>query len=77
VKLPRLRLAPLACPGCGPSLRLALGDDEMLVRCLRCRGTPVHLSLVAAIATHVPALGQRRAYELSTTGAALAWLRRQ
>lgn len=71
-----LRLAPFRCPGCGPSLLLTLGDDEMQVRCLRCRGTPVHLSLVAAIATHVPELPRRRGYELSTTGAALAWLRR-
>jgi len=69
--------APFRCPACGPSLLLALGDDEMLVRCLRCRGTPVHLSLVAAVATCVPGLGRRRAYELSTTGAALAWLRRR
>jgi SAM-dependent methyltransferase len=72
-----LRVAPFRCPACGPSLLLTLGDDEMLVRCLRCRGTPVHLSLVAAVASHVPGLGQRRAYELSTTGAALAWLRRR
>ena len=77
MKWSRLRLAPLACPACGPSLLATLGEDEMLVRCLRCRGTPVHLSLVAAIAAHVPALGERRAYELSTTGAALAWLRRR
>lgn len=76
MKPSRLRLAPLACPGCGPSLLVTLGDDEMLVRCVRCRGTPVHLSLVAAIAAHVPAPSERRAYELSTTGAALAWLRR-
>lgn len=73
----RFRLAPLRCPACGPSLVLVLGDDEMLVRCLRCRGTPVHLSLVAAVAAHVPGLARRRAYELSTTGAALAWLRRR
>src|SRR5690606_4358359 len=70
-------LAPLRCPGCGPSLLAVLGDDEMLVRCLRCRGTPVHLSLVAAVAAHVPGLATRRAYELSTTGAALAWLERR
>lgn len=77
MKPSRLRLAPLRCPGCGPSLLAVLGDDEMLVRCLRCRGTPVHLSLVAAVAAHVPGLAARRAYELSTTGAALAWLRRR
>jgi len=76
MKFRRFRLAPLRCPACGPSLLAVLGDDEMLVRCLRCRGTPVHLSLISAVANHVPALERRRAYELSTTGAALAWLRR-
>src|SRR5690606_35574591 len=76
MRLRRFRLAPLRCPACGPSLLVVLGDDEMLVRCLRCRGTPVHLSLVAAVATHVPGLARRRVYEWSTTGAALAWLRR-
>lgn len=72
-----LRLYPFRCPGCGPSLLVRLGADEMMVRCLRCRGTPVHLSLIAAARACVPGLADRRAYELSTTGAALAWLRRR
>lgn len=63
------------CPACGPSLLLAWGADEMQVRCLRCRGTPVHLSLLAAIRAHVPALAARRAYELSTVGPVPRWLR--
>ena len=64
-----LRARPFACPACGLSLLLRLGADEMLVRCLRCRGTPVHLSLVAALRAHVPDLARRHAYELSTRGA--------
>lgn len=63
------------CPACGPSLLLGWGADEMHVRCLRCRGTPVHLSLLAAIRAHVPALATRRAYELSTVGPVPRWLR--
>lgn len=70
------RLRAFRCPGCGPSLLLRLGADEMLTRCVRCRGTPVHLSLIAALRTHVDDLPSRSAYELSTTGAVLDTLRR-
>ncbi len=71
-----LRLQPFRCPGCGPSLLLRVGADEMLTRCVRCRGTPVHLSLIAALKAHAGDLSGCDAYELSTTGAVLAYLRR-
>ena len=73
----RLALRPFRCPACGPSLLLRLGDDETQVRCLRCRGTPVHLSLVDALAVHVGDLADLDAYELSSGGAVLAHLRRR
>jgi SAM-dependent methyltransferase len=79
ISVPRirdLRLRPFRCPGCGPSLLLRLGDGEMQVRCLRCRGTPVHLSLVAALASRLGHLSGLDACELSTTGALLRYLRR-
>lgn len=72
-----LRARPFRCPGCGPSLLLRLGEDEMQVRCLRCRGTPVHLSLLAALSAHVGRLAALDACELSTTGALLRHLRRR
>ena len=71
-----LRIRPFSCPACGPSLLLRLGTDEMLVRCVRCRSTPVHLSLIAAIAAHAPDLSRTDAYELSTHGAVHAYLGR-
>ena len=74
--LRRLRLATFRCPGCGPSLLVRFGDDETQVRCLRCRGTPVHLSLIDALAACVGELGSLQAYELSTRGALLNYLRR-
>ena len=73
----RLALVPLRCPGCGPSLLVRLGDDEMLVRCIRCRATPVHLSLLAALQQCGIDLAGSDAYELSTTGAVLRHLRRR
>lgn len=72
----RVALRPFACPGCGPSLLLRLGDDETQVRCLRCRGTPVHLALLDALAVHVGGLAGMDAYELSSSGAVLGHLRR-
>ncbi len=71
-----LGLQPFQCPGCGPSLLLRVGADEMLTRCVRCRGTPVHLSLITALKAHAGDLSRCAAYELSTTGAVLAYLRR-
>lgn len=71
-----LRLRPFHCPGCGPSLLLRMGADEMQVRCLRCRGTPVHLSLVAALVACCHDLSGQEACELSTTGALLRYLQR-
>lgn len=64
------------CPCCGPSLLLRWGGDEMQVRCVRCRGTPVHLSLLSAVRAHVAAPAACRAYELSTVGPVPRWLRR-
>ena len=73
----RLALRRFRCPGCGPSLLLRLGDDETQVRCVRCRGTPVHMALIEALAVHVGALSGLDAYELSSGGAVLAFLRRR
>lgn len=77
VRLRDLRLAPLHCPGCGPSLLLRLGGDEMLVRCLRCRATPVHMALLGALDACGIDLARTAAYELSTTGAVLRHLQRR
>ena len=71
------RVRAFRCPGCGPSLLLRLGRDEMQVRCLRCRGTPVHLSLLAALSATGADLARADAYELSSRGALLRHLRRR
>ncbi|MBS7457637.1 class I SAM-dependent methyltransferase [Coralloluteibacterium stylophorae] len=68
-------LAPARCPACGPSLLVRIGDDETAVRCLRCRGTPVHLSLIAVLCEAVEDLAGACLYELSAGGAALRFYR--
>lgn len=59
-----MRLGRFDCPGCGPSLIVRYGVDETQVRCLRCAGTPIHLSLTDCLARHAGDLAARDAYEL-------------
>ena len=63
------------CPLCGPGLLLRLAHDETAVRCLRCRASALHLSLVAVLRRVCPDLAQRRTLELSARGALACWLR--
>lgn len=70
----RLRIAD--CPICGRGVFVQLGDDEMLVRCLRCRATPVTLALAAAIAGHFGPVRGRAVYELGSRGPLVRHLRR-
>ena len=72
-----LRLSLRACPVCGPSIVLRLGAGEVAVRCLRCMATPVHLALIATVKASLPHLQRQSAYELSSAGPVLAYLRGQ
>ena len=69
-------LRPARCPFCGPTLLVRWADDEMAVRCLRCRGSAVHLSLGGVLRTLRPDLRDRRVLELSSRGALARWLRK-
>lgn len=64
------------CPFCGPTLLLRWRDDELAVRCLRCRGSAIHLSLGTVLRTLRPQLAGLRVLELSSRGALARWLRR-
>lgn len=55
---------------------LRLRRDELGVRCLRCGGSAVHLSLGAALRRHVPTLARCDACELSARGPLVDYLRR-
>ena len=73
----KLRLSLRECPACGHSVFIRLGEGEVAVRCLRCSATPVHLALIAAVKADLPRMGRRSAYELSSRGPVLKYLRRQ
>ena len=65
------------CPLCGvtrPFVRLQ--DGEIGVRCLGCRATPITLSLVSVLKERRQDLGHLSAYELSSRGALVRFLRR-
>lgn len=64
------------CPFCGPTIMLQLRAEETGVRCLRCAASAVHLSLGWALQPLVEKLPRSDAYELSSRGPLVAWLRR-
>lgn len=70
-----LRAAVARCPACGPSLFVALGAGEMATRCVRCRATPVTLSLVSILRPLLERHDRPRVYELSSRGALVRFLR--
>lgn len=65
------------CPHCGPTRYLSLGKNPWLTRCLKCRATLTNLSLIPVIKEHFKGdYRGRTAYELSSYGSTLEWLRR-
>ena len=71
-----LRLRPGRCPFCGPTMLLRLRRAETGIRCLRCAASAVHLSLGWALAPQVARMPRWHAYELSSRGPLVDWLRR-
>lgn len=67
---------PARCPFCGPTLLLRWADDELAVRCLRCHGSAVHLSLGAVLRELRPDMNGLRVLELSSRGALVRFLER-
>lgn len=72
-----LRVRPGRCPFCGPTALLRLNPDETGVRCARCGASAVHLSLGWALAPLLQRLPEAHAYELSSRGPVVDWLRRR
>ncbi len=70
-----LSMALRRCPACGASVLIRIGADETQVRCLRCRATPVHLSVIDAIRKFAPPLASLAACELSARGVLTRFLK--
>lgn len=63
------------CPACGQSLFVKFGSDETRVRCLRCRATPISLSLIDVVSKNIGSLAGMSVYEASSRGAVVAYMR--
>lgn len=75
--LHRWRIAAGRCPSCGPTLFVAMRSNAFMTRCLRCRANAVTLALVPVMRQHFGERRDVRAYELSTFGVSLDWMRRR
>lgn len=70
----RLRLGE--CPMCGATVFLKLQDTTGLaIRCVRCRGSTIAMSMVLVLKQAVPDLSTKRVYELSSRGTVYNYLK--
>lgn len=71
------RVSRFCCPLCNRKrFFVRLDDNEISVRCLSCRATPITTSLASVLRDSSPNLGSKDVYELSSRGALFEYLRR-
>jgi len=71
----QLRLSWQSCPVCRtrtPVLRL--NQNEISVRCLKCRSSAITMSLISVLNDLIPDLRQKSVYEMSSRGPLLRYL---
>lgn len=59
---------PGQCPSCGLTLLVKLADDPISVRCVRCRSSAIHLSILQVLPRVCPDLSELSVYEMSSRG---------
>lgn len=70
-----LGLKPGRCPTCGPTLMVKLADDAISVRCIRCRSSAIHMSMLQVLQRLYPDLSSLAVYEMSSRGPVFSFLR--
>ncbi len=70
------KLSRSCCPNCGQTLFLSLRPDAFMTRCLGCFANVTNLSLIPVIEAHSKSHKVEVAWEMSTYGATLQYLRR-
>jgi SAM-dependent methyltransferase len=71
------RVSVANCPLCGTSVFISMRPDAFMTRCLRCTANVVNLSLIPVIQEVFGGVEkEKRAYELSSYGATLSWLKK-
>jgi SAM-dependent methyltransferase len=64
------------CPLCGPSVIVQLSASAIGVRCMRCGGSAITMSLVSVLRSEIGGLAGLHVYELSSRGPLVDWLKR-
>jgi len=70
------RISKSLCPNCGGKYFLVMRPDAGMIRCLSCRANGTNLSLIPLINKHQKSHPVREAWEMSTYGATLNFLRK-
>ncbi len=73
--LQQFRIKLFNCPACGISVLVKFGSSETRIRCIRCRGSVIHLSLISTITEIVKNPETATAYEPSSRGAVVRFLK--
>ena len=70
------RLSRADCPNCGGRFFVSLKSDAFMTRCMSCTANAVNLALIPIIKSHDAEHPIESAWEMSTYGATLEYLRR-
>lgn len=65
------------CPICGKTILVRLANNAIAVRCLRCGGSAIHMSVAKLLNTLYPKMSHLTAYEMSSRGALYKYLSRR
>ena len=69
-----LRLRQARCPICGPTFLIKLAANSVSVRCVLCRASAVHMSIVNVLQQLYPDLLRLAVYEMSSRGPLYGYL---
>lgn len=75
-RLDSFRIWFAQCSMCGPTLLVKLAETPIGVRCTRCRGSAIHMSIVNALKTLKLKLAQKAVYEMSSRGPLFDYMKR-
>jgi len=70
------RVRRSSCPNCGRAWFVGLRPSAFMTRCISCGANCTNMALIPVIQGHMQSRKVTSAYELSTYGATLEWLRR-
>ena len=76
-RLYRWRIYKSECPGCGGGRFLSLQQNDLMTRCMSCWATAMNLSLIPVVQGHSKKHKIDSAWEMSTYGATLTYLRKE